>query len=118
MGYMNSVKGRPLLVGVAVVAVAGFGLAVPAVAAPGTSAPSSTDVTLTSGGSLHSTWDIVNNAGTDNGLPVGGECPSPEVPGLGVEDAAYDPSGANMSDAFDDGLLFFVNNHEMVSPTT
>ena len=115
MERMGSVRGRPLVVGAAVVAVAGFGLAVPTAAAP---APSSTDVTLTSGGSVHSTWTIVNDAGTSNGLPAGGECPSPAVPGLAVEDAQYDSDGVNKTDAFDNGLVFFVNNREMVSPTS
>ena len=88
MEHRNSDRGRRLLGAAAVVAVTGLGLGAPVVAAPGVSAPSTKDVELTSGTSLQSTWEIVNNAGTTNGLPAGGECPDPQIPGLGVSDAS------------------------------
>lgn len=118
MGHIGSTRGRPYVVGLATIALAGVGLALPSQAA---TEPSATDVTLTSGSTLTSTWDIVNDAGTDNGLPVGGtggDCTAPVVPGLGVVEAAYDVDGVNMGDAFDGGLHFFVNNSMMISPAT
>lgn len=62
-----------------------------------------------------SEWLFWNGAGTDNGLPVGGNCGS-ENPGLGVVDAAVD-MGAQ-GDAFDEGLTVFVDNQQYVSPDT
>ena len=115
MRFTGSARTRPLVVGFATVALAGLGLAMPSTAAPGNSVDG---VTLTSGTSLQSEWDIVNNAGTSNGLPAGGECPNTEVPGLGVSEAALDPTGDNMGDAFDNAQLFFVNNQEFVAPAT
>jgi hypothetical protein len=103
------------VVGLATIALAGVGLALPSQAA---TEPSATDVTLTSGSTLKSTWDIFNDVGTSNGLPAGGECPTPEVPGLGVSDALYDIGGTPKNDAFDNGLLFFVNNSMVIAPAT
>lgn len=114
MGHIGAVRGRPLVAGLATVALAGLGLAMPTSAAP---APSATPVTLTSGTTVHSEWIVDNLDGTSNGLPTLGTCPSPGVAGLGIDDAAYDVTGANMTDAFDQGLLFFVNNHQVIAPT-
>jgi hypothetical protein len=114
MPELRSVRRRPLVVGLTAVALGAFGLAMPTSASP---APSSSNVFLTSGTTTLSEWEVANSAGTSNGLPAGGECPTPEVPGLGVSDAAYDVNGVNQTDAFDYGLLFFVNNHEVVAPT-
>jgi hypothetical protein len=121
MGYTGTVRGRPLVVGLATVALAGVGLSMPTSAAP---APSTTEVTLTSGTSTISEWTVVNDNGTVNGTPnggpgtdTGGDCPTTQLPGLGVEEGDYDVNGVNNGDAFDGGLLFFVNGAEVVAPT-
>jgi hypothetical protein len=80
MANIGSARIGPLLVG-ATVTLAGFGLALPSVAAP---APSSTGVTLTSGTTLKSEWFVENLEATDNGLPQGGDFDN--APGLGVDD--------------------------------
>jgi hypothetical protein len=112
MGRIGSARGRPLLVGLATLALAGVGLALPTEAAP---APSATPVTLTSGTAMKSEWVVKNTDSTSNGLPQGGT--SATTPGLGVDDATYDVTGASSGDAFDYGLLFFVNNHQVIAPT-
>jgi hypothetical protein len=121
MGFTGSARTRPLVVGLATVALAGFGLAMPTAATP---APSNTDVTLTSGTTTQSEWTIVNDDGTLNGTPTGGggpdagaDCPSPQLPGLAVEEGDWNTTGSSQGDAFDGGLLFFVNNQEVVAPT-
>jgi Ca2+-binding RTX toxin-like protein len=65
-------------------------------------------VTITAG---DAEWFIDNEGGTSNGLPAGGDG---EVgPGLTVEDAEL--ISTNQSDAYDNGLVFFINN-EVYAP--
>jgi Ca2+-binding RTX toxin-like protein len=59
------------------------------------------------------TWAIRNDIGTSNGLPTGGFSQNaPGFPGLGVADASV----GLQADAFDNGLLLFVNDQIFVAP--
>jgi hypothetical protein len=101
---------------VVVVAALGLGvLARGASAAPVTfsGAPLNT-IDLT--GVLGTDWKIANIAGTNDGTPTG-SC-NFTAPGLSVIDATLDPSGANKSDAFDNGLTLWVDDVIYVSPDT
>src|SRR3989304_2879448 len=59
--------------------------------------------TLIGGGPGGSEWFYENSGGTDNGLPVGGECDG--SPGLTIDDADLGPQG----DAYDNGLMVWVD---------
>jgi hypothetical protein len=111
---MKRIRTLATLVGAAVAAMA-LGLllisAKPTQAAPVTFVD--LDAISVTGGE-GSEWFFWNNAGTDNGLPVGGFCDVSS--GLGVEDANL-PVFAQ-DDAFDQGLTVFVNNQQYVSPDT
>ncbi|MBE9103241.1 DUF4347 domain-containing protein [Vacuolonema iberomarrocanum] len=65
-------------------------------------------VTITAG---DAEWNIDNEGGTSNGLPVGGD--GEDGPGLTVDDAELISTG--QSDAYDNGLVFFINN-EVYAP--
>jgi hypothetical protein len=67
---------------------------------------------LAGGGPGGSTWQVRNNGGTSNGLPTGGICN--DSPGLTVEDASLGP----LRDAYDHGLILFVNNAIFAPPAT
>jgi hypothetical protein len=60
-------------------------------------------------------WWVYNWAGTDTG-DVSGKCEY--SPGLAVGDATLDPTGINKDDAFDDGLVFWVDGKNVVAPLT
>jgi hypothetical protein len=107
---------------VAVVAAMALGLllisAKPSQAAPVSFSSSPRGVIVVTGGE-GSQWALANAAGTSNGLPVGGnggEC-SFNSPGLGVFDVGLTTQGP-LEDAFDGGLMVFVNNQQYVSPDT
>lgn len=58
-------------------------------------------------------WDITNTNGTDNGLPVGGTLTG-TTPGLGAIDANL--IATSQGDAFDAGLVLYLNNQVFVAP--
>ncbi|MEO1148715.1 MAG: DUF4347 domain-containing protein [Cyanobacteria bacterium J06638_22] len=66
-------------------------------------------VTITAG---DAEWDIDNEGGTSNGLPAGGD--GGVGPGLTVEDAEL--LSTDQSDAYDNGLVFFIND-EVYAPS-
>ncbi|HEX2894770.1 MAG TPA: hypothetical protein VHO29_12290 [Marmoricola sp.] len=110
MVHKGYVRARPLVVGLATLGLASLGMMMPSTAAP---APSATTVTLTSGTTLHSTWQVQNDIGMS-----GPQGTATANPGLGVYDATYDSAGTPITDAFDDAMLFWVNNEQVAAPAT
>jgi len=56
-----------------------------------------------SGGS-GTTWSVIDNGGTDNGLPSGGAC------NAGAQASMSDAQTTSKSDAFDLAMMYWVNN--------
>jgi hypothetical protein len=109
---MKRIRTLATLVGAAVAAMALSLLLIsakPSQAADVTFGGESIDVS----GGEGSTWTFFNDVSTDNGLPTGGVCQT-STAGLALEEAEASGQG----DAFDEGLLVFVNNQQYVSPDT
>lgn len=63
----------------------------------------------------HATWRISNTGGTNDGLPTG-TCAGGTLPGLSVNDAEFEPAGANKTDAFDEAFALWVDDARFVAP--
>jgi len=64
---------------------------------------------ITGGGG---SWVVTNTNGTSNGLPSGGSANSSG--GFGIQEATF--TGTGQSDAFDNGLILWVNNTILSAP--
>ncbi|MCH8919378.1 MAG: hypothetical protein IIA23_01570, partial [Chloroflexi bacterium] len=95
------------LLGVAALLVAAAVLVPVALAAP----VNLGSETLFGGGPGGSEWDVQNEGGTSNGLPAGGD--DDDSPGLNIHDAQFT---GGQSDAFDHGLMVFVDDVIFVAP--
>jgi len=71
--------------------------------------PLPTDADISGGGA---TWNVRNNQGTSNGLPLGGNGSS--SPGLGISDATL--TTTSQGDAFDSGVIVWVNDEVFIAP--
>jgi hypothetical protein len=101
-----------LLAGLGTLAVTTSVWSVPAHAVP---APSDETVYLYSGTTLQSEWEISNDYAAD--VPRGEVVIESHegAHGVGVDDATYDIDGADLGDAFDGGLIFFVSDAQLAA---